>query len=86
MPLGEKLTAGQRALRLEGRCAPGAAEGSDQGRHAISGLRGWVRIWAVLRFFEHGVVLCLLAGVCVREGVIVGEQRYTGSTFLGGAA
>ena len=86
MPLGEKLTAGQRALRLEGRCAPGAAEGSDQGRHAISGLRGWVRIWAVLRFFEHGVVLCLLAGVCVCGGVIVGEQWCTGSTLIEGAA
>ena len=75
-------------MRLEGRCAPGAAEGSDQGWHAISGLRGWVRIWAVLRVFEHGVVLCLLAGVCVCvcEGVIVGEQWYTGSTLIEGSA
>jgi hypothetical protein len=36
-----------------------------QGRRAISGRRGWVRFWAVLRFLEHGVVLCFLAGVCV---------------------
>ena len=59
-----------------------------QGRRAISGRRGWVRFWAVLRFLEHGVVLCFLAGVCVCvcEGVIVSEQWYTGSTLIGGAA
>ena len=60
------------ALRVE--------RGSGQGRHAISGRRGCGRIWAVLRFSENGGFVVLARAVC--DGVIFGEQWYTGNDFL----
>jgi hypothetical protein len=40
----------------------------------------WCKILAVLRFFENGGFVLLDAVVC--DGVIVGEQWYTGNIFL----